>query len=400
MSVILDEVFKIVIESSQLRKDGCHFSIFNSISLVMAKVHAKLTDYQTKESYQILSNYHELDRILYIILLIWDEHFMTHSNVPTTYNDRYTYEEKPKERSIFEIIIRNMIDELFTTLDEFITRLSSYRYNFTSEIYRENRQLIRTVLQIALKLPLEEMFEVRQTNPDLPFHISVQYNVDSFIKVYIWIILILLRNGHQFNFESVESDELCFICCDESKKDFVKIVDGCIHSYCKSCFSEALKISKKCPSCRQEYKPIDISGMCERAVSVFFEERRKRNEAFIKLEKDEKQILLQFLKKRGFDLTTIYTEYPVRCFTECGTIYTKEPRGSHKCVDEKWHHKTKSTTLSVLQPTDCCLNCEGTFYALMECGHIVCEAHLDPCKSSRANCPKCSKHAYKFKLNL
>ena len=400
MSVILDEVFKIVLESSQLRKDGVHFSRFNSISLVMAKVHVKLTNYQIMEPEHIRLNYHELDRILDIILLIWDDHFMTNSNIPTSYNDIYTYEEKPKEYSVFERIIRLLINNLFTSIDGFVARLSRNGYNFYSEIYRINRQLIHTVLQIALKLPLEEMFEVTQTNPNLPLHISIQHSVDSFIKVYIWIILILLKNGYEFNFESVKSDEPCSICCDETKKDFVKIVDGCIHSYCKSCFSEALRLSKKCPTCRQEYKPIDISEICVCAVSVFLEERRKRNESFISLETDEKQILLQFLKKRGFDLTTIFTEHPVRCFVDCGTIYTKEPRGSHKCVDEKWHHKTKSTSLSVLRPTDCCINCEGKFFAYMECGHIVCEAHIDPSKSSRANCPKCSTYAYKFKLNL
>lgn len=398
MSVILGEIFKFVLGSSQLRKDGCNFSRFNSISDVMEKVHIKLTN--IKEPEQIRSNYHELDRILEIILLIWDDHFMTHSNIPTTYNDIYTYEQKPKDRTVFERIIRHLITDLFTSIDGFITRLSSNGYDFYSEIYRANKQLIHTVLQVALQLPLEEMFEVRQTNPDLPLHISIQHNVDSFIKVYIWIILILLRNGHQFNFEAVESDELCSICCDETKKDFVKIVDGCVHSYCKSCFSEALKLSKKCPGCRQEYKPIDIYGMCTQAVSVFLDERRKRNEALIRLETDEKQILLQFLEKRGIDLTTIYTEYPIRCFADCGIIYTKESRGSHKCVDRTRHYKTKSTYLSELRPTDCCLNCEGKFFAYMECGHIVCEAHLDPSKSSRANCPKCSTIAFKIELNF
>ena len=240
MTVILGEVFKMVLESSQLRKDGCHFSRFNSISDVMEKVHIKLTNINIKEPEQIRSNYHELDRILDVILLIWDDHFMTHSNVPTTYNDIYTYELKPKERSVFECIIRHLINDLFSNIDRFITRLSNNGYDFYSEIYRANKQLIHNILKIALQLPLEEMFEVRQTNPELPLHISVQHNVDSFIKVYIWIVLILLRNGHQFNFESVESDELCSICCDETKKDFVKIVDGCVHSYCKSCFSEAL----------------------------------------------------------------------------------------------------------------------------------------------------------------
>jgi len=398
MSVILDDVFKMVLESSQLRNDGCNFSRFDSISNVMEKVHTKLTNFNDKE--QILSNYSELDRIFDVILLIWDEHFMCNFNVPTTYNERYTYEQKTKERYVFERIIRGIIHELFSSIDAFIIRISRNGYDLYSESYRTNRQLIHSVLQIALQLPLEEMFQVKQTTPELPLHISVHHDVDRFIKVYIWIILLLLKNGPKFNFESVETDELCSICCDETKKDFVKIVGECIHSYCKSCFSESLKLSQKCPGCRQEYKPIDISGICIQAVSVFLEERRKRNEAFIRLETDEKQILLQFLKKRGFDLTNIYTEYPIRCFADCGKIYTKEWRGSHVCVDGKRHHKTKSTSLSELRPTDCCTNCEGRFYAYMECGHIVCETHLDSSKYSRANCPKCSTNAYKFKLNF
>jgi hypothetical protein len=400
MIVILNEIFKFVLESSQPRKDGCNFSRFDSISDVMEKVHVKLINSSDKQPEQIRSNYHELDRILDVILLIWDDHFMCHSKGPRTYNDRYTYEEKPKDRSVFESIIRRIINDLFSSIDSFIDRLSRNGCDLYSECYRTNRQLIHSVLQIALQLPLEEMFEVKQTRSDLPLHISVQHNVDSFIKVYIWIILILLHNGPQFDFESVKTDEPCSICCDETKKDFVKIVDGCVHSYCKSCFSEVLKLSNKCPGCRQEYKPIDISEMCARAVSVFLEERRKRNEALIKLETDEKQILLQFLEKRRFDLTTIYTEYTIRCFADCGSIYTKELRGSHKCVDGTHHNKTKSTSLSELRPTDCCINCEGKFYAYMECGHIVCEKHLDPSKYNRVNCPKCSTYAYKFKLNL
>jgi len=350
MSVILDEVFAMVLESSQPRKDGCNFSRFDSISDVMEEVHVKLLNSRYKEPEEIRSNYRELDRILDVILLIWDDHFMCHSNVPRTYYDRYTYEEKPKDRSVFERIIRHMINNLFSSIDQFIDRLSRNGFDLYSESYRTNRQLIISVLQIAIQLPLEEMFEVKQARPDLPLHISIQHDVDRFIKVYVWIILILLKNGPQFNSESVES--------------------------------------------------VDVSEMCVQAVSVFLEERCKRNEALIRLETDEKQILLQFLEKRGFDTTTIYTEYPIRCFADCGNIYTKESRGAHKCVDGKCHYKTKSTSLSELRPTDCCLNCEGTFYAYMECGHVVCETHLDPSKYSRANCPKCSTNAYKFKLNL
>jgi hypothetical protein len=241
-----------------------------------------------------------------------------------------------------------MINDLFSSIDPFIDRLSRNE----NEIYRANKQLIHSVLKIALLLPLEEMFEVKQPRSDLPLHISIQHDVDRFIKVYVWIILILHKN-ELYDFESDQS-----------------------------------------------VKSDKISEMCTRAVSVFLEERRKRNEALIKLETDEKQILLQFFEKRRFDTTTIYTEYPIRCFANCGNIYTKESRGSHKCVDGKCHYKTKSTSLSELRPTDCCLNCDGTFYAYMECGHIVCETHIDPSKYSRANCPKCSTNAYKFKLNL
>jgi len=353
MSVILDEVFAMVLESSQPRNDGCNFSRFDSISNVMEKIHTKLLNGHYKEPEQIRSNYCELSRILDVILLIWDDHFMCHSNVPRTYNDRYSYEEKPKDRSIFERIIRNMINNLFSSIDPFIDRLSRNGCDIYSKSYRTNRQLIHSVLQIALQLPLEEMFEVKQARSDLPLHLHIQHDADRFIKVYIWIILIQLKNGPQYNFESVESIE-----------------------------------SDK------------ISVMCAQAVSVFLEERCKRNEALIRLETNEKQILLQFLEKRGIDLTTIYTEHPVRCFADCGIIYTKESRGSHKCVDGTLHYKTKSTSLSELRPTDCCLNCEGKFFAYMECGHIVCEAHIDPSKSSRANCPKCSTYAYKFKLNF
>jgi len=353
MSVILDEVFLFVLESSQPRKDGCNFSRFDSISKVMEEVHVKLTNSSDKQPEQIRSNYHEFDRILNVILLIWDDHFMSYSNVPRTYNDRYTYEEKPKDRSVFERIIRDIIHEFFSSIDAFIDRLSRNGCDLYSKSYRTNRLLIHSVLQIALQLPLEEIFEVSQSRSNLPLHLSVQHDVDRFIKVYIWIILIQLKNGPQFNFESVESVEL-----DK------------------------------------------ISVTFTQAVSVFLEERRKRNEALIRLETDEKQILLQFLAKRGIDLTTIYTEYPIRCFAECGIIYTKESRGSHKCIDERWHYKTKSTSLSELRPTDCCLNCEGKFYAYMECGHIVCEAHIDPSKSSRANCPKCSTYAFKIELNF
>jgi hypothetical protein len=350
MSVILDEVLKMVLESSQLRKDGCHFSRFNSISDVMEKIHIKFTNCSDKKPEQIRSNYHELDRILNVILLIWDDHFMCHSNVPRTYYDRYSYEEKPKDLSVFERIIRNIIHELFSSIDPFIDRLSRNGCDLYCENYRTNRQLIHSVLQIALQLPLEEMFEVRQTNPDLPLHISVQHDVDRFIKVYIWIVLLLLKNGPQFNFESDE-----------------------------------------------------ISVMCIQSVFVFLEERRKKNETFMRLETDEKQILIQFLEKRKFDLTTIYTDTPIRCFSDCGNLYTKAWKGTHKCMNGELHHATKHigmASLSVLRSTDCCLNCEGTFYAYKECGHIVCEAHLNPSKYSRANCPKCSTNAYKFKLNL
>jgi len=143
MSVILDEVFLFVLESSQPRKDGCNFSRFDSISKVMEEVHVKLTNSSDKQPEQIRSNYHEFDRILDVILLIWDDNFMSYSNVPRTYNDRYTYEEKPKDRSVFESIIRQIINDLFSSIDPFIDRLSRNGCNLYSEKYRTNRQLIQ-----------------------------------------------------------------------------------------------------------------------------------------------------------------------------------------------------------------------------------------------------------------
>lgn len=384
----LTNVFQMVLKSSEMRKDGYHFSRFDSMSTVLHMVHKELSS----------SDFHKLHCIHDVILTIWDNYFMSHSNIPSRYNDRYPYHSKPKDRSVFESIIRGMIVELIAEdINQFIVRL--FKHNRV--IYMENKEIIHSVLKIVLQLPLEEMFEVSQTRSDLPFHLHVLHNVDKFIEVYIWTVLIILNDGYQYNFEIVSSDEDCSICCDTSKKEFVKIADGCRHSFCRSCFSKSLQNQKKCPMCRHEYEPINISDVCNRAIAVFFDERRKRNEDFMLMESNEKQCLIQFFEKHGFDMTTIYTEHPIRCFSDCGNLYTKGWKGTHKCgPNGDSHHATKHigmASLSVLRPTDCCLQCQGPFHVYKECGHILCEAHLDP---SKYCCPKCARSTYLFKLNI
>ena len=388
----LTEVFQMILKSSEMRKDGSHFSRFSSISTVLNMVHKELSS----------SDFHKLYRIHDVILTIWDDYFMSHSNIPSIYNDRYPYHSKPTDRSVFESIIRGMITELIVAdIRQFIIRL----FEHNRVIYMENKEIIHSVLTIVLQLPLEEMFEVRQARSDLPFHLSVLHNVDKFIEVYLWIVLILLNDGgYQYNFEIVSSDEDCSICYDTSKKEFVKIADGCGHSFCRSCFSKSLQNQKKCPMCRHEYAPVDIldiSNVCNRAVAVFFDERRKRNEDFILMESNEKQCLIEFFEKSGFDMTKNHTDHPIRCFSDCGNLYTKGLKGTHKCgPNGDSHHATKHigmASLSVLRPTDCCLQCQGPFHVYKECGHILCEAHLDPTKYC---CPKCTRRTYLFKLNL
>ena len=383
----LETLFQMILKSSEPRTDGGHFSRFTSISDLLKSIHTELSSTS--------SNNHEIDEVHSVILLIWDNWLMSYSNIPSTYNERYG----PSDRSDFERIVRSIIRTFLIRIHEIVPRM----YDFYQDTYRQNHELIKSVLDICIQLPLEEMFEISQTRPDLPIRISVYHNeVDRFIKVYLWVILILLKEGYQYDFEVGHlEDSLCFICCESSNKDIVRIANGCGHSYCRSCFSRALTLQKKCPMCRREYAPIDILDPCNHAVAVFLEARRKRNEEFSRIESEGKQCLIQFLEKRGFDMTTIYTEYPIRCFSNCGNIYTNGWRGTHKCGPKgELHHATKHVgmaSLSVLCATECCLKCQGTFYAYKDCGHILCKAHLDP---KKYNCPKCSKYSFFFKLNI
>lgn len=385
----INKAFQMVLESSELRKDGGHFSRFRSISAVLTAIHKELSS----------SDFHKLKRIHDVILSIWDNHMMCNSGVPSLYNNRYPYESKPTDRSIFESIIRRMIMEQFASIERLIIRL----FSSDRDIYRENKEIIESVLKIVLQLPLEEMFEIRQTSPNLPIHLSVLYNVDKFIEVYIWTVLIIFYDMIllEYPIQKVSSDELCAICKDESNTIFLKITDSCIHSFCSSCITKLLKYNNRCPMCRHEYQKIDVVGVCNQAVAVFLDERRKRNEEFSKIESEGQLCLIQFLEKRGFDMTTIYTEHPIRCFSNCGNIYTNGWKGTHKCGPKgELHHATKHVgmaSLSVLCATECCLKCQGTFYAYKDCGHILCEAHLD---QKKYNCPKCSKYSFFFKLNF
>ena len=386
----LENILQMILKSSEPRTDGCHFSRFTSLPDLLKSIHTDLSSTS--------SDYHEMDRIHSVILIIWDYWLITNSNVPSTYHE-YHGQDGPSDRSDFERIVRSIIRTFLIRIGEFVSRL----YDFQQETYRENRNLIKSVLEIGIQLPLEEMFEIRQSRPDFPISISVYHDeVDRFIHVYLWVILILLKEGYQYDFEDGHlEDGICAICCDSSAKDIVRIAGGCGHSYCRSCFSRALTLHKKCPMCRREYSPVDMSGSFNQAVAVFLDERKKRNEEFHIVESKEKQFLIQFLEKRGFDMTTIYTEHPIRCFSNCGNIYTNGWKGIHKCgPNENLHHATKHVgmaSLSVLCATECCLKCQGTFYAYKDCGHILCEAHLD---SKKYNCPKCSKNSFFFKLNL
>lgn len=384
----LRKVFQMVLDSSELRKDGSHFSRFHSISTVLTAVHKELSS----------SDFHKLKCIHDVILSIWDNHMMCNSGVPSLYNDRYSYESKPKDRSIFESIIRRMIKEQFACIEQLIIRL----FSSDRDTYRENKEIIESVLKIVLQLQLEEMFEIRQTSPNLPIHLSVLYNVDKFIEVYIWTVLIIYDEKiYQYPIQEVSSDELCAICKDESNTIFLKITDGCIHSFCRSCITKLLQYNNRCPMCRREYQKIDVEDACNQAVAFFLEARRKRNEEFSRIESEGQQCLIQFLEKRRFDMTTIYREHPIRCFSNCGNLYTNGWKGTHKCGPKgELHHATKHVgmaSLSVLCATECCLKCQGTFYAYKDCGHILCEAHMD---SKKYNCPKCSKYSFFFKLNL
>jgi hypothetical protein len=304
----LGKIFQMVLESSELMKDGSHFSRFHSISAVLRAVHKELSS----------SDFHKLKCIHDVILSIWDNHMMCNSGVPSLYNDTYSYESKPKDRSIFESIIRRMIMEQFACIEQLIIRL----FSSDRDTYRENKKIIESVLKIVLQLPLEEMFEIRQTSPNLPIHLSVLYNVDKFIEVYIWTVLIIYDEKiYQYPIQEVSSDELCAICKDDDELTTIFLnIAGCKHSFCRSCITKLLQYNNRCPMCRHEYQKIDVVDACNQAVAVFLEERRKRNEEFRRIESEGQQCLIQFLDKRGFDMTTIYTEHPIRCFSKCGNL--------------------------------------------------------------------------------
>ena len=390
----LEIIFQMILKSSELRTDGCHFSRFTSLPDLLKSIHIYLSPTS--------SDYHEMDQIHSVSLLIWDDWLMIYSNVPSIYN-KYHEQHGLMDRSDFELIIRSIIRTFLIRIHEIVPRL----YNFQQDTYRENRELIKSVLKIGIELPLEEMFQISQTRPDLPIHISVYHDeVDRFIKVYLWVILILLKEGYQYNFEDAHlEDEICSICCDSSAKDIVRIAGGCIHSYCRSCLSRALTLQNRCPTCRQEYAQVDISGPCNQAVAVFLEERRKRNEAVIQMKSNEKARLTQFLEKRGVNMSKIdlWRGSDIRAFSTCGNLYTIGWKGTHKCGrngEPELHHATKKVgmaSLCILRPTKCCLNCEGVFNAYRDCGHIVCDAHLG--KDQRC-CPECSNRSWIFELNL
>ena len=389
----LENIFQMILKSSEPRTDGCHFSRFTFLPDLLKSIHTDLSSSS--------SDYHEMDHVLSVILLIWDDWLMKYSNVPSTYNDRYEYCRKLSDRSEFERIIRSIIRTFLIQIHEIVLRL----YDFQQDTYRQNRELIKSVLDIGIQLPLEEMFEISQTRPDFPIRISVYHDeVDRFINVYLWVILILLKEGYQYNFEDGHlEDGFCSICCDTSSKDIVRIAGGCGHSYCRSCLSRTLTLQNRCPTCRREYTPVDISGPCNQAVAVFLEERRKRNEAVIQMKSNEKACLTQFLEKRGVNMSKVdlWRGSNIRAFSTCGNLYTIGWKGTHKCGTKgELHHATKHVgmaSLCRLRPTKCCLNCEGVFNAYFVCGHIVCDAHLG--KDQRC-CPECSNRSWIFELNL
>jgi len=331
----LEKIFQIILKSSEPRTDGGHFSRFTSISDLLKSIHTELSSSS--------SDYHEMDRIHSVILLIWDNWLMRYSNVPSTYHERYEYHQRPSDRSEFERIIRSIIRTFLIRIHEIVPRL----YDFQRDTYRENQELIKSVLDIGIQLPLEEMFEISQPSPDLPIRISVYHDGgDRFINVYLWVILILLKEGYQYD---------------------------------------------------------DILDPCNQAVAVFLDERRKRDEAVVQMKSNEKECLTQFFEKRGVDMSKVdlCRDSYIRAFSYCGNLYTTGWKGTHKCGPKgELHHATKHVgmaSLSVLCATECCLKCQGTFYAYKDCGHILCEAHLD---QKKYNCPKCSKYSFFFKLNF
>ena len=395
----LNRIFNYTLSASDIQTDGNNFSRFSSIYI--SKVIENINNREFKSN----DNFCELNEIFDLILLIWDDYLMTYSNIPSRYTDNFEYENKPKERSIFELIIREMIRDLMNNIDDFVNNMPRRSFENKWDLYKKNKKLMYDVLKIGLELPLEEMFNITQSRSDLPIHLHCQHNVDRFIQIYLWTILNILHEGHHYDFEKVLNVDMecCSICYDNSttNKEFVKIKGGCVHSFCISCLSTSLKKNKNCPYCRLVYPIINISDICQTAVLEFFSARKKRNDDAIYMKLDESQILTQFFEKNGFDITNIYTEHPIRCFSTCGNLYTKNWKGSHKCGPYgDSHHATKHigmASLSILHPTECCLKCNGSFYVYKECGHILCESHLD---STESCCPKCNFRTYTFKLNI
>jgi hypothetical protein len=392
LSKKLEIIFQMILKSSEPRTDGGHFSRFTSLPDLMKSIHTDLSSTS--------SDYHEMDRIQSVLLIIWDDWLMKYSNVPSLYN-KYHEQRGLMDRSDFELIIRSIIRTFLIQIHEIVPRM----YDFQQDTYRENRELIKLVLKIGIELPLEEMFEISQTRPDFPIRIRVYHDeVDRFINVYLWVILILLKEGYQYNFEDGHlEDDFCSICCDTSSKDIVRIAGGCSHSYCRSCLSRTLTLQNRCPTCRREYTAVDISDPCNQAVAVFLEERRKRDKAVVQMKSNEKRYLTQFLETRGVDMSKVdlWRGSNIRAFSTCGNLYTIGWKGTHKCgPNGALHHATKHVgmaSLCILRPTKCCLNCEGVFNAYRDCGHIVCDAHLG--KDQRC-CPECSKLSWIFELKL
>ncbi len=392
----LKDIFQMILKSSEPRTDGCHFSQFTSISNLLKSIHIELRSAS--------SNYHEIEQVHTVILLIWDDWLMIYSKVPSTYHERYEYRQMPSDHSDFERIIRKMLNEFLIRINEFVPRI----FDFYQKIFRENRELIESVLKIGIQLPLEEMFEISQTRPDFPIRISVYHNeVDQFIKVYLWVILLLLKEGYDYNFEDGHlEDNLCIICCNTYEKDIVQIAEGCEHSYCRSCYSQALIYQKMCPLCRHEYAPIDISGSCNQAVAVFLEDRSKRDEVLVQMKSDEQRYLIQFFEKHEVNISNInlWRGIYIQALDTCGNLYTIQHKGMHKCRNHNGdiisHYPTKNEkkhSLCILHPTLCCMTCEGPFHVYRECGHIICASHLD---ESKQCCPVCSKNTYIFTLKL
>lgn len=335
LSKKLEYIFQMILKSSEPRTGGGHFSRFTSLPDLMKSIYTYLSSPS--------SDYHEMDRIHSVNLLIWDDWLMRYSNVPSTYQELYEYHQRPSDRSEFERIIRSIIRTFLIRIHEIVPRL----YDFQQDTYRQNRELIKLVLDIGIQLPLEEMFEISQTRPDLPISISVYHSeVDRFINVYLWVILILLKEGYQYD---------------------------------------------------------DILDPCNQAVAVFLDERRKRDEEVVQMKSNEKRYLTEFLEKRGVDMSKVdlWRGSDIRAFSDCGNLYTIDWKGRHKCGSSGvLHHATKHVgmaSLCVLRPTKCCLNCEGVFNAYFGCGHIVCDAHLDEKQNC---CPECSKRSWIFELNL